>query len=490
MDHPTSKGLTWERRVRKKKHISKFTDKDLIEWRVSQNFRLKALEEWALSRSEARKLAEESPYDFDDLLDDDESRQLEDMFNILDTQKQSKKEVGALEKELHTKRPFKLKDERKEDWTESYSDDSEQSGDEAEDRFCEILEIEEEPDLEIEDLNYKEAIGEQTRRDQEEFIPTHIFSPYKEIPKYRRPIFEIMEKIEDMTEWYDHCHEAIGEGREFKIEHHPPTIMIASPENEIEPFNLEPEAKRSVEKVIKTSIENIRGENHEKSAHDDEDEDHETSMHDEKGHERPAQGEKDSESLAHDDHKKPIHDKEDLSSESQVSKNATEPDSEDFMGKHGASEIGSNIKSIISKARNSVFDIVPEKFSEEDTTKDPGKPAEDLESVLRIESMSKGRINVRGRKSSSQKDMLEGKVKSMIFMAKNSYSDKLNESLKNKEKKSAVKDGTQTIISEAKSSAENLARVVSPESVSTDSLEYVLRQESVSKTKIDKTNAK
>lgn len=40
---------------------------------MAENFNLRGLEEWALRRSEARKEAEKSPYDFDDLLEDDES---------------------------------------------------------------------------------------------------------------------------------------------------------------------------------------------------------------------------------------------------------------------------------------------------------------------------------------------------------------------------------------------------------------------------------
>ncbi|GBL57081.1 hypothetical protein AVEN_1449-1, partial [Araneus ventricosus] len=115
--------------------------------RVAENFKLRGLEEWALSRSEARKVADKSPYDFDDLLEDDESRELEDMFNILDTQKQKKRKVGQLEKSLKSNRPFKFKDEGVEDWTESYSDDSEESG--MEDMAEEILEIDEEPDFKV-----------------------------------------------------------------------------------------------------------------------------------------------------------------------------------------------------------------------------------------------------------------------------------------------------------------------------------------------------
>ncbi|GFS62779.1 uncharacterized protein NPIL_590681 [Nephila pilipes] len=92
-------------------------------------------------------MAEKSEYDFDDLLEDDESRELEDMFNILDTQKQKKLKPNKLEKALHTKRPFKFIDESIEDWTESYSDDSEESG--AEDLFEEVLEIDEEPDFKV-----------------------------------------------------------------------------------------------------------------------------------------------------------------------------------------------------------------------------------------------------------------------------------------------------------------------------------------------------
>ncbi|GFR01042.1 uncharacterized protein TNCT_724701 [Trichonephila clavata] len=116
LEHPNSTAIEWKRRITKKKTIDKFTDKDLIEWRVSQHFRLRSLEEWAISRSEARKMAEKSDYDFDDLLEDDESRELEDMFNILDTQKQQKRKLSQLEKALYTKRPFKFKDESIEDW--------------------------------------------------------------------------------------------------------------------------------------------------------------------------------------------------------------------------------------------------------------------------------------------------------------------------------------------------------------------------------------
>ncbi|GFT56641.1 uncharacterized protein NPIL_283671 [Nephila pilipes] len=81
-------------------------------------------------------MAEKSEYDFDDLLEDDESRELEDMFNILDTQKQKKLKPNKLEKALHTKRPFKFIDESIEDWG-------------AEDLFEEVLEIDEEPDFKV-----------------------------------------------------------------------------------------------------------------------------------------------------------------------------------------------------------------------------------------------------------------------------------------------------------------------------------------------------
>ncbi|GIY26480.1 uncharacterized protein CDAR_223721 [Caerostris darwini] len=115
LEHSNSTGMTWERRIVKKKSITKFTNNDLIEWRVAQKFRLRGLEEWALNRAEAKVLAEKSPYDFDDLLEDDASRQLEDMFNIMETQKQKKKRTSRLEKAL-TKRPFKVTDEVMEDW--------------------------------------------------------------------------------------------------------------------------------------------------------------------------------------------------------------------------------------------------------------------------------------------------------------------------------------------------------------------------------------
>ncbi|XP_054713736.1 uncharacterized protein LOC129223194 [Uloborus diversus] len=189
LEHPKSQGLTWKRRITKKKSITKFTDRDLIEWRVAQHFRLRGLEEWAQSRSDARQMAQESPYDFDGIDEESETKEIEDMFNIFATTKKKKPKITTKkqEKTIKTSRPFKFTDETIEDWTESYSDDSDD---------METLEAAEEiiegPDGEPKDDKLEE---QESSFDEEECI-SEIFSNYQKIEKYRQPIFDEMDRAE------------------------------------------------------------------------------------------------------------------------------------------------------------------------------------------------------------------------------------------------------------------------------------------------------
>ncbi|XP_071037508.1 golgin subfamily A member 6-like protein 26 isoform X2 [Parasteatoda tepidariorum] len=190
LEHPNSQSLTWKRRVTKKNYIDKFSDKDLIEWRVSQRFRLKSLEEWDRSREEERKLASKSSYNLDGLLDDQESRDLEDMFHILESKKQKKPKMTKLRKILMSERPFKFKDESLEDWTESYSEDSEGPGaDEIEE---DALDMSEKEDFQVGEIA---EISKESEFDEESTI-SEIFSSYEEFHPYKNPDIEDDLKVE------------------------------------------------------------------------------------------------------------------------------------------------------------------------------------------------------------------------------------------------------------------------------------------------------
>ncbi|XP_035230657.1 uncharacterized protein LOC118202593, partial [Stegodyphus dumicola] len=183
MEHPKPEVLKWKRRISKKKVIQKFGDKDFIEWRVAQNFRLRSLEAWAQSRSDARRLVEEdSP-----LSEDEELDELGNVFPILSDGKQ-KKTKRRKEEWRKPQKPFKFKGENMEDWTESYSDDSEELEDEKETKG--IAELIEEPESEVDDLQH---VDEDLLEKAEGKI-AEIFSVYRTFTKHRNPIFEEIDK--------------------------------------------------------------------------------------------------------------------------------------------------------------------------------------------------------------------------------------------------------------------------------------------------------